>query len=553
MTLRIVAALLVCRLACHLVVPADEIDEQIDAASVLARSGKIERALDAVTALSVVHPEDPRVYYHRYLLLKKLDRLNEAADALERAEATLESWRTKGLQNESIAALKAPIEQDTKEFLGYRRDVRKILGNHREKAITIAKRLSSVPEEPFVLSILEEVYRADPSVMDDLLEVWGRTSIQSRATFEERQEKLRKGPKDDSASSQKLLKENLVQAEKALEAKDPREARISALAALELYPRHAPALVLLAEALSRLDRTEESALAGLLAIDAPKEGGGEATRELYARAFKQLHSPELRSYAELKGETGRSLLALRDRAREAKRPHDEEWIERAAARLSPGDPTVSGAIDPQRLSEEIQRRTPLLGNSKPTLGYVNLLAMTDLWRWRNRTEGSILKEGVLSMTPHDRNLMVQVVPKGVTLAKSFSLKFKLRYEIKPQQEPWIYIEFEASPKSGHVANAVILFPESDHKIAFASQKPNQPWKLRSLQGLPRDKALVGEWTQFEIRWNGAGKKLTVAVDGEPTFSLDLDAEDTLHGSWDFGLGGAAIQVEFKDVLLKNQE
>jgi hypothetical protein len=387
--------------------------------------------------------------------------------------------------------------------------------------------------------------------MEALLEVWGRTSIQSRATFEERQEKLRKGARDDT--SKDLLKENLAQAEKALKDGDFKEARISATAALELAPRHSTALVLLAEVLSHLDRTEESALAGLLAIDAPKDGNGEAARELYGRAFRQLHSPELRSFAELKGEVGRALLVLRDQARESKRSQDEEWIERLTARLTPGDPAIAGAIDPRRLAEEIRRPSPLLGRSKPSFGFVNLLAMTDLWRWRNRTEGSTLRDGVLSMTPHDRNLMVQAIPKGVALAKTFSLKFKIRYEIKAQQEPWIYIEFDASPKSGHVANAVILFPESDHKVAFASQKPNQPWKLRSLQRLPRDKALVGEWCEYDIRWKDAQKKLTVAVDGEETFSLDLDAEDTLHGPWDFGLGGAAVQVEFKEVMLKNQE
>jgi tetratricopeptide (TPR) repeat protein len=532
---------------------ADDIDDQIDSARVMAKSGRIERALGEITALGVVHPDDPRVHYHRFIFLKKLDRLNEAADALERADATLEHWRTKGLQNDSITALKAPIEQEVKELLSSRRGVQIILEKYREKAIAIAKRLNTVPEEPFVLSILEEVYRVDPSSMEALLEVWARTSIRSRTTFEESHEKLKRSGPDEAPAGKELLKENLLQAERALKAEDFKEARISALAALELSPRHATALVILAEALSRLGRTEESALAGLLAIDAPKEGEGEAAGDLYARAFRQLHSPELRSFAELKRETGRELLALRDRAREAKRSHDEEWIERVAARLGPGDPAMTQAIDPRRLAEEIHRKTPLLGKSRPSFGFINLLAMTDLWRWRNRTEGSLLSDGILSLTPHDRSLMVEAIPVGMPLARAFSLKFKVRYEIKAKQEPWIYIEFDASPKSGNVANAVILFPESDHVVAFASQKRNQPWKLRDRQPLPRDKALVGDWSLFEIRWNDAEKKLNITVDGEKAMTLTLDAEDTLHGPWDFGLGGAAIQVEFTEVMLKNQE
>jgi len=528
----------------------DDVDDRLESAQRLATSGKLDRALAVVDAVSVVHPDDPRVYYHRYRILKSGERLNEAGDSLERAESALEDWRKRGLKNDSVAALEDSIANEAKDFLSYRRDARKVLQAYREKALAIAGRLTTAPEEPFVLSILEEVYRADSTGMDQLLLVWSRLSLESRRTHEQRQEKFRapkvNGPPPDNAA----FEDKLSGTEKLQKAENFNAAKASALAALEILPRDPRALALLAEVLSRLDQIEESALAALLAIDAPKSGDPKQIQELYDRAFQQLHSPELRGFAQLKGNTCQELLALRDKARDAKRLSDEDWIERTAARVAPGEPSVIAGVGKDRLSEELHRRLPSLGKAKPSLGHLDLLSVPDLWRWQNRTPQSGLSEDTLTLVPHDRDLMVEAFPRGITLTKAFSLQFKLGYEIRPKQEPWLYIVFDANRKSGNLENAVVLFPESDHVVCFASRRRNEPWILRDRQPLPVGKARGATWSVIEIEWNDATKKLKVTVDGEKALDRTLDEEDTLDGPWHLGLGGSAVKVQFRDFRLR---
>src|SRR6476469_1428682 len=104
----------------------DNIDDQLESAQLLAAAGKLNRALCLADALSVVHPDDPRVHYRRYRLLKSLERLNDAADSLQRAESTLAEWRRKGLKNESIAALEEPIAAESNTVLSFRRETQKL-------------------------------------------------------------------------------------------------------------------------------------------------------------------------------------------------------------------------------------------------------------------------------------------------------------------------------------------------------------------------------------------------------------------------------------------
>jgi hypothetical protein len=531
----------------------DDLDDHLDSAQRLAAAGKLDRALSLVDALSVVHPDDPRVHYRRYRLLKSLDRLNDAADCLERAESTLAEWRRKGLKNGSITALEEPMAAESNAVLSFRRETQKLLKAYHDGALTIAGKLTSPPEEPFVLSILEELYRADASGMEQLLAIWGRASIESRRTHEQRQDKFKSVGEGGVPPDQAAFERKIADAEKLHKAGSFNEAKAMAVAALEVLPGNASALALLAEILTRLDQVEESALAALLALDAPKTGDAKQIQEVYDRAFQQLHSPELRSFARLKSKTCQDLLALRDKAREATRPADEDWIERRAVRLTPGEPSVIAGIDKARLAEEIRRRHPSLGKARPSLGTIDLLSVADLWRWQNRTPASGVGEDTLTLVPHNRDLMVEAYPRGIKLTKAFSLQFKLGYDIRPKQEPWLYIVFDANRKSGNIENSVVLFPESDHVLCFASRRPNEPWIFRDRQPLPEGKARGATWSLVEIDWNDATKKLKVTVEGQRALAMTLDEEDTLDGPWHVGLGGSAVKVQLKDFRLRIQD
>jgi tetratricopeptide (TPR) repeat protein len=531
----------------------DTVDDELKAAKALAEAGKFERALAIADALAAVYAEDPRVHFYRSMYLRKLDRPNDAADALERAEATLDVWHSAGAP-EDVAALSKAIRSEATELLKYRRLAAEVLRKYRERALEIARNLGNPPEEPFVLSILEEVYRVDPQHPEDLLPIWGRTSLESRSTHDERHGKFYAPPRPSTPANEARLGREMAEAEKLFQGGDYAGARSAALTALEIAPRAPRALVILAETLFKLDRAEESAYTAILAIDAPKTGDADAIRDLYDRASRQLHSPELRSFVRLKSAVAQDLLTLRDQARVDHRAFDEDWLERTAVRVAPGDPAVLGGVDRHRREEEAARNVSSLGKARAGLGDFNLLAVPELWRWENRTPGSDLTDDTLTLVPHDKNLMLKVYPRDIKVSKSFSLRFRLGYEVLPKQEPWLFFAFNADlRRSGNEENAVILFPENDHVVTFASRRPREIWAFRDRQFLPPLQARGSTWSLIEISWRDATKKLKLTVDGKKVLDRMLDEEDALDGRWYLGLGGSAVKVQLREFFVRNQD
>ena len=52
-----------------------------------------------------------------------------------------------------------------------------------------------------------------------------------------------------------------------------------------------------------------------------------------------------------------------------------------------------------------------------------------------------------------------------------------------------------------------------------------------------------------VSWKDSAKRLRMVVNGREAFNAQLGVSDTLHGSWHFGLGGAAKEVRIRDVVV----
>jgi tetratricopeptide (TPR) repeat protein len=544
---------------------ADEVDDQIDAAKVYSRAGKNDSAIGVMNGLLVKHADDPRVHYYRFVFLKKLSRLGDAADALERAQSTVEACRKADAKAEAVAAVANSIADEATDFLSFRRSAQKSALAYKDKALEAAGGLLSSGQEKFALYLADDVFQGVPSQEDEILAIWLRVTPESRAAYDQRRTKIRIERDKETTPNFPLVEQNLAAAERSLTAKDFKEAKLSALAALEVAPGDPNSLTVLSDALAGLGQNEDAALATLQALDAPyRRGDAKTIKKVYERALKQLHAlePKLEDYVRLRSDTAKELVRLKEKAANSKRAYDAEWIDRAVVRLAPGDPAVQDAAGKLRVEQEAKRRMPFLTKApsakpapkpEPVAGFTELPATADRWQWRNKPADSGVADNALRLTPHERKLMVEAVPKNAPVAKKFTLRFKCRFEIGSTQEPWIFMIFEADAKSGNVSNAVILFPEGDHVTAFASRRANNDgWSLKSRHALPREKLVAAEWCAVEVYWNDETKRLKISLDGESVADAELAPTDTLHGTWSFGFAGAGTEIRIKDVLLKNE-
>jgi tRNA A-37 threonylcarbamoyl transferase component Bud32 len=127
------------------------------------------------------------------------------------------------------------------------------------------------------------------------------------------------------------------------------------------------------------------------------------------------------------------------------------------------------------------------------------------------------------------------------LPRRFTLRYRLRYEIKPSQEPWIILELGET-------RALWMFPENDH-VAALMEHMGAGWGMREKQPMPRGPPSPGAWCEVEVRSLGA--RLQLSVDGKPAF--DYPVEEPVAGNWAFAMGGAWREARIRDVRLKDDD
>ena len=192
----------------------------------------------------------------------------------------------------------------------------------------------------------------------------------------------------------------------------------------------------------------------------------------------------------------------------------------------------------------------LLMNRRPAAGpgpAVSPPSSIDRWSWENR--GDITEtRGIEFAVPAYRDVPLMTArADDHELGKNFALRFKLRYEVQPKDEPWIMVIFDGPDGGENGSKMLVLFPEADHVVALADLLPAGPFRLLNRQPLPKVGPKPGQWHEIEIAWVGARRHLQMKVDGERAFEGLLRESDDLSGSWRFGFGGAAKEIRIRQV------
>lgn len=125
----------------------------------------------------------------------------------------------------------------------------------------------------------------------------------------------------------------------------------------------------------------------------------------------------------------------------------------------------------------------------------------------------------------------------------------MRYMIGEDQQPWLFVVFDTAKGSAHPRNAVVLFPEADHTVAFGSFVARKGWGLRKWAPIPQEGYGADRWVEWEIRWEARQRWLRVRLAQKDVLAVQLDTSDSLEGAWRFSLAGSYREVRIRDVRL----
>lgn len=125
------------------------------------------------------------------------------------------------------------------------------------------------------------------------------------------------------------------------------------------------------------------------------------------------------------------------------------------------------------------------------------------------------------------------------LPSDYVLRFRLRYEVDPGDEPWIFVAL--GPRR------LVMFPEGNHVMAIAVDDAAGPIELMDDRPMPVGHPAPGRWSDVEVRWSQATRQLQVTIDGQSAFSVE--AGELGGGAWGFAFGGATREVRVGDVRL----
>ncbi len=522
--------------ACSVSAASEGIQKQLDSAQIKMRAGEPDAALRILDDLVPQHGDDPRVHYHRSLVLKELERMQEAADAVSRAVASLESLKKRPQKPGFLGSIENKIEKLADEMLFYRRKARSCIQDLAEEGMKILRQVPSA-HQIWGLYIIDSLAK-----LDDLHEL-SLSSEREKYSTETCKKYAALRPvvqTEENLSQEKrlLLKQNIEAGNKAFLGRKYEEARICAKAALEIDPGDADAWLLLSDTLARLDNNEKSVAAVLNAIDIPKKQtpGVAAT---YRKALYKLNRlvPELVSYIKKRDAAAKKISTLFRSASRSKRDYDTQWLGSVLFRLSPGEPSVGYLLS----------KITLKTTSFP--GAVHLTAPDVTWKWVNEGPESKQTGSEVILTNSDPGrYLAQLTCSDQLLSDRYILRFEMRYDLGGKTPP-IWITFESLGK----VCGFFCIPEGDHNVGF-TRLTERGWGVGDKQSFPKGKPVSNKWFQYEIRWNGTTRKLSMMVDGTPAYDHVIDAAEGKDYT-PKGVFGIAFcdgrKIQLRNVFLKN--
>jgi len=177
--------------------------------------------------------------------------------------------------------------------------------------------------------------------------------------------------------------------------------------------------------------------------------------------------------------------------------------------------------------------------ARPTSTEAPANPRTTFWRLTNADDlARIGLDGEIVVGAYrDRALIHAWAP--TLLPSDYVLRFRLRYEVDPGDEPWIFVAL--GPRR------LVMFPEGNHVMSIAVDDAAGPIELMDDRPMPVGHPAPGRWSDVEVRWSQATRQLQFTIDGE--VALGVETGDLGGGAWGFAFGGAACEVRVCDVRL----
>ena len=172
------------------------------------------------------------------------------------------------------------------------------------------------------------------------------------------------------------------------------------------------------------------------------------------------------------------------------------------------------------------------------------------WKWGRQGPSCSWSDDEIVLSTSGAQGIVDLAAEASSLGDTFVLRFELRYEIDPRQEPWIFVMFKEARSPVGDASALVLFPQGDHSAHFASMDRRGSFGIRNKSRLPGNSLRPGSWTRIAVRGDERRRNVTLQADGEPPLEFPLKPGESLKGAWGFGLGGAAREVRIRAVRLE---
>jgi hypothetical protein len=160
------------------------------------------------------------------------------------------------------------------------------------------------------------------------------------------------------------------------------------------------------------------------------------------------------------------------------------------------------------------------------------------FRWETRGADSGVSGTDLLFYPSEQHRLVGA-RAAVRLPRAFTLRFRLRYEVAPGQEPWIILQFGER-------QALWLFPESDHVAALMARDGGAGWGIRVKQPMAAGRPEPDKWAEMEVQ---RGDRLRLRIDGAICF--DHPIEESAPEEWKLIVGGTWREARIRDVRLRD--
>ena len=326
------------------------------------------------------------------------------------------------------------------------------------------------------------------------------------------------GPDETDEGPKAPGSDNLALAVKALGQSNWKEARLEALAALELMGDSAQALGVLSEAEEKLGRPDAAVVASWKLLKLPP---GKETVPARAR-IRRLAAP-LSGYLDARDKAAAELGALKKKAEQQGRKVDADRIQ--------------GRIDAIACGGEV-------GDARK--GWTRISDHA-LWRWGEKPSDIKIKGDTMSFSAREGNNMSKHILENPGMARDAGLRFSLKFA---GEIPNLFILFSGKGDPSAMDYALLL-DASGGRIGFAWYDRQRGWRIKENEEILKGSLKPGVFQSYEVSYASRTRRMRVTVDQSNLFDQVLGGDFEFGAGWGIGYG-TPTKYEIREVWIKDE-